>query len=186
MHRQISALLNDYRTASARLDALAVRIPDDRWGVRPDPARWSLSENIEHLNITSEAFLPALRHGIDEARARGRFTGHYRRDPLGWFMWRMMGPPVRMKVSTTPAFVPDTGRPAQEIRDRFAALQAELSALVVAADGLPVHQVKVQSPFSARARYNLDAALGVVVRHQHRHLWQAEQTYVTPGADNAH
>ena len=33
------------------------------------------------------------------------------------------------------------------------------------------------APIDARARYNLFAALGIVPRHQHRHLWQAEQTY---------
>ena len=178
MHPQIAALLNDYRTASARLDALAVRIPDDRWGVRPDPRRWSLSENVEHLNITAELFLPELRRGLDEAHAMGGgFTGHYRRDPLGWLLWKMMAPPVRMKVRTPPSFVPDAARPAQEIRDRFAVFQAELTALAAAASGLPVHDVKIQSPFSRRARYNLYAAMGIVARHEHRHLWQAEQTY---------
>ena len=178
MHPQIEALLTDYRTASARLDALAVRIPDERWGARPEPGRWSVSENIEHLNITSEAFLPELRRGLEEARAlNGGFKGRYRRDPLGWFMWKVMGPPVRMKVKTLPSFVPDTALPPQEIRDRFAAHQAELMAIAAGGEGLPIDRVKVDSPFSARARYNLYSALGIVARHQHRHLWQAEQTY---------
>ena len=30
-------------------------------------------------------------------------------------------------------------------------------------------------PVDARARYNVFAALSIMARHQHRHLWQAEQ-----------
>jgi hypothetical protein len=46
---------------------------------------------------------------------------------------------------------------------------------VRAADGLPIDAVKITSPVDARARYNVFAALSIMARHQHRHLWQAEQ-----------
>jgi hypothetical protein len=42
------------------------------------------------------------------------------------------------------------------------------------AEGLPLHRVKIVSPFNARVRYNLFSALSILPRHQHRHLWQAE------------
>jgi hypothetical protein len=36
--------------------------------------------------------------------------------------------------------------------------------------------VKIGSPFNTRVKYNVFSALSVLPRHQHRHLWQAEQT----------
>jgi hypothetical protein len=44
-------------------------------------------------------------------------------------------------------------------------------------DGLPVDRIKITSPFDARLKYNLYAALTILPRHQHRHLWQAERVY---------
>ena len=43
------------------------------------------------------------------------------------------------------------------------------------ADGLPIDDVKIVSPFDDRVKYNLYAALTLVPRHQHRHLLQAER-----------
>jgi hypothetical protein len=43
------------------------------------------------------------------------------------------------------------------------------------ADGLPIQAIKITSPVDVRARYNVFATLSIMARHQHRHLWQAEQ-----------
>jgi hypothetical protein len=62
----------------------------------------------------------------------------------------------------------------------FAEWQAELVACVKAADGLPIDQISVASPFDPRLSYNLYAALSLVPRHQHRHLVQAERAVQEP------
>ena len=41
---------------------------------------------------------------------RSKPCGGYRRDPLGWMLWKIMPPPVRMKAPTTPAFIPSADR----------------------------------------------------------------------------
>jgi len=79
------------------------------------------------------------------------------------------------RVKTTPAFVPRPGRSRTEILSDFVRLQAELVSLVRSADGLPVNDVKIVSPFGGRMRYNTWSALIIVSRHEHRHLEQAEE-----------
>lgn len=176
MHPQLEEVSEELRAASGRLGSLAESLPDDLWRTRPTPDRWSASECVAHLNITSEMFLPLLREGVGEARARGEpAPARYRRDPLGWLLWRTMGPPVRMRTKTPAAFVPTADEAPGQVRAEFERLQAELQDIVRDADGLPLQAVKITSPFDARARYNLYSALTVVARHQHRHLWQAEQ-----------
>ena len=57
----------------------------------------------------------------------------------------------------------------------FDRLQAEQIALTRASEGLPIDRVKMSSPFNASVRYSILSALSILPRHQHRHLWQAEQ-----------
>jgi hypothetical protein len=153
-------------------------------------------ECIVHLNLTSAAFLPILGDALAEGRRLDApAPPRYRRDLVGWLLWGIMGPPVRLRVKTTAPFVPggpgdpsDPGR-APVGRDRrsddrpqgvvrtFARLQNEQIACVESADGLPLGRIMIRSPFNARVKYNVYSCLTILPRHQHRHLWQAEQVW---------
>lgn len=176
MHAQLDMIVREFQEAQERLQRLALRFPDDLWAERPRPGRWSVSECVVHLNLTAQAFLPALRNGLSQARALG--TGapkRYRRDPLGWILWIGMGPPARIRTRTGERFVPSDPDAPVTIRAAFDSLQSEQVACARAADGLPLQQVRMTSPFDDRIRYNLYSALSLLPRHQHRHLWQAER-----------
>lgn len=176
MHPQLEAIDDELGAASERLSALAASLLDERWRVRPTPGSWSASECVAHLNITSQMFLPLLRRGVGEARElRAGAPKRFRRDPLGWLLWRTMGPPVRLRVKTGAPFVPTGDDAPASIRAGFDRLQTELREVLADADGLPLQAVKITSPFDARARYNLYSAFTIIARHQHRHLWQAER-----------
>lgn len=176
MNLQLQAVALEFDQAQKRLDALAARLPDELWPVRAEPEQWSVSECVTHLNVTSRAYLPALRAGLEEARDTAvPAPRRYRRDPVGWMLWKTQGPPVRIRFKTAAAFVPDSSDSPDELRADFGRLQEEQLACVHDADGLPLHKVKLTSPFDSRASYNLFAALSILPRHQHRHLWQAEQ-----------
>jgi hypothetical protein len=136
---------------------------------------------VEHLNLTSRAYLALLPDAVARARKRGDpRTKHYRRDARGWFMSMMMGPLRHVgkfrivRVRTTPAFVPRTVRSRKEVMSDFVRLQAELAALIRSGDGLPLDRVKIVSPFGRRMKYSAYSALVIVARHQHRHIEQAE------------
>ena len=177
MHPELQAVIDEFDSALARLRDLRGRAPDATWGDRPGVDRWSIAECVAHLNLTSTAYLPLLRAGLDEARRSGHTPPpRFRRDPAGWLLWKSMGPPVRTKMKTAAPFVPRGDRPAAELAGEFERLQSELVQLAREADALPVHKIKIASPFNTRLRYNLFAALSILARHQHRHLWQAEES----------
>ena len=151
-------------------------MPHERWAERPAADRWSIAECVAHLNLTSAAYAPLLRAGLDEARRSGlKAPRRYRRDPAGWLLWKSMGPPVKRRFTTTAPFVPRGERPPAELVAEFERLQAEQLTLTRDAEGQPIDRVKIASPFNVRLRYNLFSALSILPRHQHRHLWQAEQ-----------
>ncbi len=182
MQPQLQAIVDEFHSAQTRLCDLYKAVPEESWPKRPGPSRWSVAECVAHLNLTSTAYLPLLRAGIANGRKVGRGdAGHhsqrYRRDLVGWFFWRVSGPPVRVRGKTTAPFVPtSTGAPSDLIAE-FDRLQQEQVACVREANGLPLDRITITSPFFSWIHYNLFACLSILPRHQHRHLWQAEQAW---------
>jgi DinB superfamily len=180
MHSQLQMVVDEFEHAHIRLRALARAVPDDAWVRQPARGRWSVSECVAHINLTSMAYLPILREGISKGRHINEpAPERYRRDPIGWLLWKTLGPPVRFRVKTTPRFIPQQADPPGQLIDEFGRLQREQVACVREADGLPLTRITITSPFNARLKYNLFACLTILPRHQHRHLWQAEQAWKT-------
>jgi hypothetical protein len=178
MHQQLQAILDEFGTAQERLHALAAATPAWAWPRRADPNRWSIAECVAHLNLTSAAFLPPLRQALAGQRgARRTARARFRRDPIGWLLWRMAGPPVRLRVKTTAPFIPQATATAGELVTVFDQWQARLVALVREAEGSPLSQLWMTSPVDPRLRYTVYSCLTILPRHQHRHLWQAEQVW---------
>jgi hypothetical protein len=180
MHPQLQALLDDFGSARQRLHRLQATVPVDRWAQRPTEGSWSVAECVAHLNLTSQAYVGPLR----EALARGRAAGgaapaRYRRDLLGWLVWRAVRPEARMKVKTSASFVPTAGASPPEIAAEFDRLQDEQMELVRQADGLPLGKLKIVSPFGPGFKYNVYSAFTILPAHQHRHLQQAERAWGT-------
>jgi hypothetical protein len=86
-----------------------------------------------------------------------------------------MAPPVRIRVKTTARFIPQgTAAPAALIAE-FERWQGEQIGCVHEANGRDLGRCRIRSPFDPRVSYNLYSAFAILPRHQHRHLWQAEQ-----------
>ncbi len=176
MSRQLARIQAELESARLRLRDLARGVPFSLWSMRPDPKRWSIADCVEHLNRTSAAFLPLLRAGLEPADGDRRPDRRYRRDPMGWLLSVLLPPPVRLaRVKTTAPFEPTGQEDPGELVRTFERLQDEQIACVRAADGLPLNDIRIQSPFDARAHYNAYSCLVILPRHQHRHLWQAER-----------
>lgn len=153
-------------------------IPNERWTVRAHQHRWSVSECVAHLNITSRVFIPELQRAIAEARLLAAPPAKkYRKDPLGWLFWKIMPPPVRLRAKAPSRFVPEAQSDKGESIREFEQLQEVQVGLLHQANGLPIDRVRVPSPFNRKVTYNLFAAFSILPLHQHRHLWQAEQVW---------
>lgn len=144
--------------------------------VRPSNASWSAAECLAHLSISTEMFLPVLQGAIDDAKHRRLYSdAGPKMDLLGRVLRWFLEPPIRQRVRTTAPFVPRSVRAKSEAFGEFVSLQEKLVDLLHASRGLDLRKVKIVSPFDRRVRYNLFSAFRIVVAHQRRHLWQAEQ-----------
>lgn len=178
MQAQLTRLLEDYKSALVRAQALRSSVPDARWVERPDPSRWSVAECVAHLNLTSEAFLPLIRTALTAATQLGHVQRRrFRRDLTGWLLSIALPPPVRMRMTTTAPFIPQSLALPSDLLGTFERHQAEFVGCVRDAGGRAIDRVRIPSPFNPRIQYNTWSALVIIPRHQHRHLWQAEQVW---------
>jgi hypothetical protein len=184
MTDQLVRVIAALEEAQLRLHRLADRLTPDEAVERRDPTRWSVAEGVSHLNITSEAFAPGIRTALDEARALDRGAPRkYRRDPVGWLLSALVGPQKKIgryrlgSVKTPAAFVPGNIKPFGDIVADYDRLQRDLLQAVRRAEGLPIDQVRLQSPFAEKIRYNLYSAFVIIPRHQLRHIVHAEELW---------
>lgn len=172
----IVAITAQFDTNSAQHGRLVEGRTSAELTLRPEPARWSIAEHVEHMSLTTEAYLPLLASAARELRERGlRSNGPYRSTWTGRLLAWMLEPPVRMRVKSAAEFVPGPAVDPTRVAERFADLQRALSSELAALDGYALDRVRIASPFNARVRYDVWSALRIIAVHQRRHLWLAER-----------
>jgi hypothetical protein len=175
----LSAIETELNAATAQLAKLAASTDDAAWSARPGDGQWSAGECVQHLNLTSRAYLPILTEALRDARSRGltQAGDKNRLDFVGWLLWKTCGPPRKrlIKMKTMPPFVPAAIETRMQAVSDFESYQRRLVALLGDANGLALSKIRIQSPFNAKVRYNAYSAFRIVATHERRHIWQAEQ-----------
>jgi hypothetical protein len=174
---RLAAIRDELSGTTDRLHRLVDPLDETSWGRRPLEGKWSIARCVEHLNLTSRAYLPLFRNAFREARARGLTTSNpsYRIDFTGWMLLKSVEPPVRFPMRTPDAFVPPTIEPKERVVREYEDLQRQIASLLDEAADLALGRIRITSPFKSRVKYNAYAAFRLIPAHQRRHLWQAER-----------
>jgi hypothetical protein len=182
MNDQLATITAELDAASRRLHRLTDDLAEWLWATRPSQDGWSAAQCVEHLNLTSRAFIPRLRQAVAGAAVRTAAGSRYRRDVVGWIIAIASGPLMRIgswrigRVRTTAPFRPAEAPALGPTLAEFDRLQVELGQVVRSADNLAIDTVKIVSPFDARVSYSVYSALTIIAGHQMRHLEQAEDS----------
>jgi len=176
MSPQLERVVVEMDLATEKASVLVNRLTDGQFKERVDPNSWSVAECIVHLNLTSKEYLPLLDEALERAVLEGT-TGkpNLKMDVMGRMLKWSLEPPPRLKLKTTNQFQPQDIEPIGDILTTFANLQEQLKARIQKAANLAIDKVKITSPFNHRVKYNLFSAFQILVAHERRHLWQAEQ-----------
>lgn len=173
----------------ARFAALDAAVSDAHWGRRPSVDAWSVAECLAHLNLTSAAMVPRIREALVDVRGMpGIGARAYRGGMTGRILASMMGPvPILLgvrlgKVRTPPPFVPGSELPREQTVSELRRWQEAEIALLRESAGLAIDQVTILSPFAANVRYDVYSSLRILVRHELRHIVQAERVVGQLGA----
>lgn len=178
---KLASVRDELRETTSRLHRLVDTLDETTWGRSPRSGKWSVARCVEHLNMTSSAYLPVLRAALKDARAQGRIARNpaYELDFWGWLLVKSIEPPPRFRMKTPDPFVPPTIEPKEKVLREYDDLQGELVALLDDAADLALGKIKIISPFNANIRYSAYSAFRVIPCHQRRHIWQAERVLVS-------
>jgi hypothetical protein len=174
---KLASIRGELNGTTARLHRLVDTLDETTWGRSPAAGKWSAARCIEHLNLTSRAYIPLLRAAFEDARARGILAGNpsLRLDLWGWLLFKAVEPSPRYRMKTPDAFVPPTIEPKDKVVGEYEGLQRELVALLEGGADLALEKIKIVSPFNAQVKYHAYTAFRLIPTHQRRHLWQAER-----------
>ena len=175
LHPQLAKLMDQLDDVSDLAQSLVEGLTPDEMRLRPELDRWSVAECLAHLNLCSEVFVQLITSACQEAREKQILGADlFKMDKVGRLLKWTLQPPARIKVRTTEKFEPAMIGLPEEILPRFLMLQEQLKESIGKADGLNLNKVIVISPFSKRVKYNLFSCFVLIITHQLRHLWQAE------------
>lgn len=173
---QADALANELRSAGDEARRLSGEFSPRELGQPPAPGAWSAADNLMHLAVTSQAFVPRMDRTLGKLAEAGKRTeGRSRADWVGRVYVWWLEPPVRLKVRAPKPFVPPVGMAAEDALRAFLAEQERVLALVGQSVGLDLAARKVPSPVSRYIRHNLYSAFRIVAAHERRHLSQARR-----------
>lgn len=177
--------LAEYRRQFERIQQevreLTSGLAESQFNWRPDETRWSISENLLHLNIAGDMWRRQLEETIERARASGPFSqGPFRYGFLGSQIVRSMEPPPKRKFRTGRRFLPTNGNPISAVVPTFLHYQDEFILRVQQANGLDLARIKLPFPAMRLIRLGLGQVFALILAHERRHLWQARQVRQHP------
>lgn len=168
--------LDDIRTEVAAINADAQRLcaglTEEQLGWRPQPGKWSIAENLAHINVGTQTYLPAIQRSLDQARAKG-MTGRGSFD-LGitgkWFV-SYLEPPFKVKTKAPKMIQPLLQGPATETLPQFLRCNEVFLKYVDSAEGVDLGRAVFISPLASILHMKLIAAFATITAHDRRHLW---------------
>ena len=168
--------LDEIRSEIAAVDTEAKRLceglTEEQLSWRPQPGKWSIAENLAHLNVTTQTYVPGIRRSLETARAQGvTGSGAFDLGFTGKLFVNYLEPPFKMKTKAPKAIQPILQGPAKDALPQFLRGQEAFAKLVDSADGVDCGRVTFVSPFASILRMKLIAAFATVTAHDRRHLW---------------
>jgi hypothetical protein len=185
MAPELEELRAQFEALSADAAALVTPLSDGQFTWSPAPDVWSVSQCIEHLNVTARAYLPALDEGIASAIRAGVYgSGPFTYNVVGRLMVRSMQPPpfwrFKAPVIFRPPAAPQTQRTRSEIMAGFRGYQVQYIDRLRQANGVDLAKAKVVSPANRLLHLSLGSGFALQIAHERRHLWQARQVVSRP------
>ncbi len=171
-HFHYARWLEELWANETRLRALAARLDDAAFAKAPQPGAWSPAAAIEHLILTTRAFLPIWDQALEAAKP-GKGEAKY-----AWWEQKladMLEPPYRIKAKTMPAFEPKSQHSRDEIVELFLASHELVKQRAEILRERDIAKLNVASPFASWMKYNIAFSFDLLLAHERRHLWQAEQ-----------
>jgi hypothetical protein len=145
-----------------------------------DGAAWSIAQCLDHLGRINRTYAAALQAAV---QTRGPATLP-RFGPISpaWFsrfFIRSMDAPPRRKFSTPPQAKPSSQINREQALESFVDSHDAIRGFVHNCLNMDLNRIRFKNPFVPLLRFTVGTGLLIILAHDRRHLWQAEQVRIT-------
>ncbi len=170
MHPRLAEVLQYVDDRRAELEAVATRLPYERWSDRPSADAWSVAQVFDHLHLSESGTARLLAKRI--ARAKEAGVGQERSsesvmNALDFFP--LIDGPKRQAPEIV---VPRADARAPDVHDALRRSRADLHAALRDGEGLALGEVTATHP--ALGLINLYQWVLFIGQHEARHTRQVE------------
>lgn len=174
-------IASELDAADARAQALAKGLTATQLNWQPRAGAWSVGQCLEHLCISNEVYVgpiaEALRAApsgpVDEIR-----PGWFGR----WFIRNYIEPATQKTRARAPSKIAPVAKQLdRSILGRFIASNAKVRELIPLGRAHDINRVRFRNPFVPLIRFTVGTGFQIIVRHNLRHLLQAERVTQSPG-----
>ena len=173
---ELERIQQEIQSINTQAASLVAGLSEPELAWRPHPGAWSLAENLVHLHITTQTFLPTIDRAIEDAKHRDiRGQGPFSLGFMGKLYVWYVEPPAKIRLPAPKILRPLLTGPAGDALPQFLQSQQLMTDRVAEANGLDLGKVSVASPLASFVRMNLLAFFSVFTGHERRHIVQASK-----------
>jgi hypothetical protein len=167
-------LLASLDASDQRAIAVARTLSETQLNWRADQSSWSIGQCLDHLRESNELYGRAMDAALQHPR------GH----PVdeitpGWFgglfIRTVIDPATAPTKRKAPAKIVPASTVDETILDRFLRSNDVTRRVIERAQSIDVNRVRFKNPFVWWIRFTVGTGLEIIVRHEDRHLLQAER-----------
>lgn len=163
----------DLRANDETAKRLLAGLANEQLNWQPAPGSWSVGQCLEHLCMMNEVYLPPISAAFKE-----RLDCPVEQITPGWFgSWfvRNFAEPTSGRRVRAPAKIRPASHVEVSVLDRFLSGNQSCRDIIVRAASKNVNRIRFWNPFIPGLRFTVGTGLEIIVRHERRHLLQAER-----------
>jgi hypothetical protein len=167
-------LVNELDAEDQKAKELVAGLTLEQLNSSARPGAWSVGQCLEHVAITNELYVAPVSESLagQPVRVVPEITlGWFAR----WFIRSYVEPSPESKQARAPKKIVPGTQVDFSILDRFARSNQAVREVVRCAGAHDVNRVRFKNPFLPLLRFTVGAGLQIIVKHERRHLLQAER-----------
>ena len=143
---------------------------------KPSASQWSIAQNLQHIIIVNESYLPVIKKLRNKSYKAGWLTRQAFLVKLtGKKILESVQPVVKKKIKTFEEWKPLENMVIEDIIPKFDTHQQLLKELILSSQDLIDAGTVIHSPVNRLIVYSLEDAFKIMVAHEERHLNQAKE-----------
>lgn len=178
----INSLQNDVRQLMAAAESMK-SMDKIKIGYPMNNGRWTAIQALEHLNIFSRFYLPAIEQAINESKTTR--SAWFNSGTLGNYFTNSMKPAdvyqVKNKMKTMKSYNPPAALNADQVIAEFLQQQEKMLQLLDAARDRDMNSIRIPITISKFIKFKLGDTFRFLVAHEQRHMVQARNAIHTLG-----